>query len=204
MPEVGGRTDEQAWLATYFKRYQRLLCEPSIVKSLVALKELIVATHAAGRTVFFAGNGGSAAMASHCAVDFTKNAGIRSLTFNETDLITCFANDFGYEWWVAKALAFYAQPGDTVILISSSGRSPNMVNAARRAREQGLRVVTFTGFASDNPLRALGELNVWVDSRAYNIVEMMHHIWLLAVCDLLIGSAEYPAKQESLAYASPA
>ena len=187
--------DERQWLAAYFERYRTALLETDVSRQLVTLKELLLRTHAQGRKAIFAGNGGSAAIASHCAVDFTKNAGVRCVNFNEADLITCLANDYGYERWLAKALQLYADPGDLVILISSSGASRNMLEAARYARRKELTVVTFTGFAPDNPLRAVGALNVWVDSRAYNVVEMTHHIWLLAVCDLLIGHAEYAAAQ---------
>jgi D-sedoheptulose 7-phosphate isomerase len=126
-------------------------------------------------------------------VDFTKNARIRCINFNEADLITCFANDYGYEHWLEKALEFYADDGDVTILISSSGKSANMVRAAQYALARGLRLVTFTGFLANNPLKELGQLNFWVDSQAYNVIEMTHHIWLLAVCDLIIGKAEYPA-----------
>jgi len=143
----------------------------------------------AGRKVMLAGNGGSAAMAAHVAVDFTKSARVRAITFNEADLITCFANDFGYEHWVAKALEYYGDRGDAVILISSSGKSPNMVNAALRAQELGMFLVTFSGFKPDNPLRKAGRLNFWVDSSSYNVVEMAHHIWLLAVVDYLAKDA---------------
>ena len=188
---------EREWLTTYLTRYRTCLVQGDVLTQLVELTRLLNTIHEAGRKTIFAGNGGSAAMASHCAVDFTKNAGIRCINFNEADLITCFANDYGYEWWLQKALEFYADPGDAVVLISSSGKSSNMVNAARYARERGLKLVTFTGLAPDNPLRALGELNFWVDSRAYNVIEMTHHIWLLAVCDLIIGSAEYPAKPQT-------
>ena len=69
----------------------------------------------------------------------------------------------------------------------------NMVNAARYANESNIDVVTFTGFDEKNKLKKLGDLNFWVNSRAYNIVEMIHQIWLLAVCDSIIGSAEYSA-----------
>ena len=89
---------------------------------------MVCATHKAGKKVIIAGNGGSAAMASHVAVDFTKAANIRAINFNEADLITCFANDYGYENWVGKALEAYADPGDLVILISSSGKSQNISN----------------------------------------------------------------------------
>ena len=183
------------WLADYFDRYRATLFGTDVCAQLIALKARLVATSAQQRKIVIAGNGGSAAIASHCAVDLTKNAKIRCVTFNEVNLVTCLANDFGYPWWLQKALEFYAEPGDLVILISSSGRSPNLLNAARYAAANGLTVVTFTGFAPDNPLRALGALNFWVESRAYNVVEMTHQIWLLAVCDLIIGKAEYPAAE---------
>ena len=78
-----------------------------------------------------------------------------------------------------------------VILISSSGKSQNLLNAAYKAKEMGIKIVTFTGFDEDNPLKKEGFLNFWVNSRAYNIIEMTHQIWLLAVCDAIIGKAEY-------------
>ena len=187
--------DDHVWLAEYFERYRTSLFRADVFAQLVELKALLKATQASGRKVICAGNGGSAAIASHCAVDFTKVAGVRCVNFNEADLITCFANDYGYEHWLAKALACYADPGDCAILISSSGKSQNMVNAARQAAAQGLSIVTFTGFARENPLGVLGRLNFWVDSRAYNVIEMTHQIWLLAVCDLLAGKAEYAASE---------
>jgi D-sedoheptulose 7-phosphate isomerase len=186
--------DEKKWLADYFQRYQESLFGTDIRHQLVELKDILKATHAAGRKTILVGNGGSAAIAGHCAVDFTKNAGIRCVNFNEADLITCFANDYGYERWLEKALGFYADDGDAVVLISSSGKSVNLLRAADYARTRGLKVVTFSGFRADNPLRKKGRLNFWVDSRAYNVVETTHQIWLLAVCDLIIGNAEYPAR----------
>ena len=132
-------------------------------------------------------------MSSHVSVDLTKQAGIRSMNFNEADLITCFANDYGYENWVAKAIEFYGDQGDIAILISSSGKSPNMINAAVQAKSMLIPVITLTGFEQDNPLRQFGELNFWVDSRAYNVIENIHQIWLLMVCDLILGKIEYSA-----------
>lgn len=187
--------DEQQWLVDYFGRYRQSLFDEGAWEQLIRLKDMLLVTKAAGRKVIFAGNGGSAAIASHCAVDFTKNAGIRCINFNEADLITCLANDYGYDRWLAKALELYADDGDLVVLISSSGRSANIVRAAEHTVGRGLSLVTFSGFAADNPLKALGQLNLWVNSQAYNIVEMTHHIWLLAVCDVIIGHAEYPASE---------
>ena len=146
-----------------------------------------------GKKIILVGNGGSAAMASHVAVDFTKAAEVRAINFNEADLLTCFANDYGYERVFEKAVEFYGDKGDLLILISSSGSSANVVNAARLAIELDIGVITFTGFKSDNPLRQLGDINFWVDSKAYNIVEMTHHIWLVAIVDYIIGHIEYPA-----------
>ncbi len=96
--------------------------------------------------IILAGNGGSAAMASHVAVDLTKTAGIRAVNFNEADLLTCLANDFGYENWIARALDYYADPGDVVVLISSSGESTNILEGAKKARELGLTLLTFLFF----------------------------------------------------------
>ena len=136
--------------------------------------------------VVLVGNGGSAAMASHVAVDLTKAAGIRAINFNEADLITCFANDYGYENWVVEALKAYADSGDLIVLISSSGRSKNIINAAEYAKNHSLSVVTFSGFDADNPLRRYGSANFWANSNSYNLVEMTHHIWLLAIVDAWI------------------
>jgi len=146
-----------------------------------------------GNKVIVAGNGGSAAMASHVTVDLTKAAGVRTINFNEADLLTCFANDYGYEHVFDKAVEFYGDSGDILILISSSGQSENVVNAAKIAKKLGIEVITLSGFNSDNPLRQLGDINLWVDSKAYNIVEMTHHVWLLSIADYIIGNIYYSA-----------
>jgi len=159
--------------------------------SLDAVARLLRDAQARQRKVILVGNGGSAAMASHVAVDLTKVAGIRAVNFNEADLVTCFANDYGYEQWVAKAIEAYADSGDVVVLISSSGRSRNIINGATAARARHAAVVTLSGFDAGNPLRTLGDVNLWVDSNAYNVVEMAHHIWLLAVVEQLVS--ERPA-----------
>jgi D-sedoheptulose 7-phosphate isomerase len=177
--------------ADYFPKYFETLCRA--IKSahselLEETAELLRQTKEKGGRILIAGNGGSAAIAGHAAIDFTKAAGIASLCFNEASLITCLSNDYGYEHWIQKALEFYAGAGDLVILISSSGRSPNMLRAAGKAREMGLPLVTFTGFDPDNPLRAEGKINFWIGSRSYNLVENVHQIWLLAICDWLVGA----------------
>ena len=181
------------WLKEYFELYKKPLFDESIFNRLLELKELLENTHQKSGKTMIMGNGGSAAIASHVAVDFSKNANIRMVNFNEADLITCLANDYGYEHWMAKAIEIYGDKNDSVVLISSSGSSPNVVNAAKASKGKGYQTITFTGFDENNPLKIEGDINFWVKSRAYNVVEMIHHIWLLAVCDAVIGKAEYPA-----------
>ena len=178
----------------FFQNYFSLLNEKlsevdtSVLNQIV---DLIKSTSKNGNKLIIAGNGGSAAMASHVAIDLTKNAKIRAINFNEADLITCFANDFGYEEWVSRSLEFYADKGDLVILISSSGSSKNIINAAKKSRELGLKIITLSGFNPENPLKKMGDINLFANSRGYNIVEMSHHIWLVAIVDKIIGKIEY-------------
>jgi len=173
------------YFSEYFNTFSSTLC--SIGSSqLIEAANIIWQCSQSGKKIMIVGNGGSAAMASHVAVDFTKAAGIRAIAFNDADLLTCFANDYGYEEWVVEALNAYADVGDVVILISSSGTSQNIVRGANRAKELGLRTITLSGFSENNDLRNKGNVNFWLDSTSYNIVEMTHHIWLLAIVDYLI------------------
>ena len=111
---------------------------------------------------------------------------MRCVNFNEADLITCFANDYGFEHWIEKTVDFYGNEGDLLIVISSSGNSENMLNAIKAAHcNNFMAVITFSGFAKDNPLRQLGDFNLWIDSKAYNFVENIHQVWLLAIVDLI-------------------
>ena len=175
--------------ADFFNSYfsKILSCIETIkIEHLVEVANLFCQSNNNGGKIIFIGNGGSAAMASHLSVDLTKAANIRAINFNEADLITCFANDYGYEHWVARALEAYADKHDVVVLISSSGKSPNIINGVLQARKLGLPIITLSGFKSDNPLRNLGDINFWCSSEAYNVVEMTHHIWLLSIVDYII------------------
>jgi D-sedoheptulose 7-phosphate isomerase len=156
---------------------------------LLDLSSLIHATQKNSGKVIVIGNGGSAAIAGHIAIDLTKAANVRSINFNEASLLTCFSNDYGYENWADKALDFYADSNDIVILISSSGKSPNILNAAKKTKELNLPLITLSGFSSENPLKKLGDINFWVDSSTYNIVESIHQMWLLSVIDYLIEAS---------------
>ena len=179
------------FLDDYFSEYKNKAFSKEIYISLTEFKLLALDVRRNKKKMMFAGNGASAAISAHGAVDFTKQAGVRGVTFNEADLITCFANDFGYDLWMAKAIEMYGDTGDVVVLTSVSGSSPSVIEAAKYARSHGMKIVTFSGKTIDNELRSLGDINFFVDSRAYNIVEGIHMMWMTCVVDMVIGKSEY-------------
>ena len=154
-------------------------------ETLIKMSDTIITSANSNGNVVIVGNGGSAAIASHVAVDFLKAVGIRAITFNESSLITCYSNDYGYENWVKEALKSYVTKNDTIILISSSGESLNIINAAKYANIHNLNLITFSGFNKKNSLSKLGNLNIWVDSTNYNYVEITHNNFLLILVDLV-------------------
>jgi D-sedoheptulose 7-phosphate isomerase len=145
------------------------------------------ATHTAGNKLIFVGNGGSAAIASHMATDYSIRGDIRSLALNDGSMLTCLHNDFGYEQIFAKQIELYARKGDLLVAISSSGRSPNILQAVATARKAGCAVITFSGFTAENPLRRLGDLNFYIASDRYGFVEIGHLTLCHAVLDFLCG-----------------
>ena len=180
-------------IKSYFKKYFSTIKKNLDIVDFYQLEEitnLITKVSKTNGKVIIVGNGGSASIASHLTVDFINAAKIKAMRFNDTSVITCFSNDYGYENWVSKALDCYAEDGDLVVLISSSGQSKNMIIGAKKAKHIGLDVITLTGFLSNNPLRKLGDINLWVDSKVYNVIEMTHNIWLLAVVDYIIENKQ--------------
>lgn len=143
--------------------------------------------------VIIAGNGGSAAIASHVSVDLSKNAGIRAINFNDADLITCLSNDYSYEEWIESALKIYVDKKDTVVLVSSSGSSKNHLKAARYLKKRKIRFITLTAKNKNNPLKKINHkgINIWINSKSYNIIEVFHLYILLLVVDLCIGKSAY-------------
>ena len=187
--------DKNQFIESYLEDLSSLLKPtPEIIKKLLLISELFLKVRESGHKVLIFGNGGSAAIASHVSVDLTKNAKVRCMNFNEADLITCFANDFGFDSWVEKAIELYADESDVLIVISSSGESTNMLNGVKAARNFGLEsVITLSGFSKNNSLCQLADINLWLASKAYNYVENVHQAWLLLIVDLIIGSREYSA-----------
>ena len=173
----------------YFKNYNNSIYEllnnfdTSLIDQSV---ELIDNCKRNNGKVFIVGNGGSSSIASHVSVDFAKAANIQSETFNNANLITTFANDYGHDNWICEAIKAYLQKNDILILISSSGTSKNIVNAANYCKNNNIELITFSGFNSRNPLSKLGNVNIHINSQNYNFIEMSHHIILLSIVDIFV------------------
>ena len=145
---------------------------------------LIANTKKNKNKIYIVGNGGSSSIASHVSVDFTKVAKINCSTFNNANLITCFANDYKYENWVVEAIKAYSLEQDLFILISSSGTSKNIINAAQYCKQKKINLITLSGFKKNNPLSQNGNINFHVESDDYNFIEMTHHIILVSIVDI--------------------
>ena len=132
---------------------------------------------------FFAGNGASAAIASHLANDFSKTLNVRGNTFHDPAVITCLANDYGYDMWIAEAIKIHSKKNDNLILISSSGRSKNIINAAKIAKSIGLKIIVLCGPRPSNDLIETADLHLKVKNNSYNVIECCHMMTLCAVVD---------------------
>ncbi len=184
-------------LQNYFVTLSDLLCQVEVTSpsgervefadAATALMGRARATHAAGNKLIFVGNGGSAAIASHMATDYSKNGGVRALALNDASMLTCLGNDLGYDRVFAKQIELHARRGDLVIAISSSGRSSNILNAVEAAAAAGCTLATMSGFTPDNPLRRKGAWNFYVASDRYGFVEIGHLTICHAVLDFLCG-----------------
>ncbi len=134
------------------------------------------------RICYLAGNGASASMASHISADLAKNASVHTQVFSDLSLITAMANDISYEAVFSEPLKSRGVPGDMLLVISSSGRSRNVIKAVETARELGMTVVTLSAMDRDNPLRFIGDLNAYVPARDYGHAETCHaailHLWV--------------------------
>lgn len=133
--------------------------------------------------LYIIGNGGSAGVAAHATTDFFNIAGIKATTLHESSLFSCFANDYGYENVFSKQIEKLVDEKDILIAISSSGNSMNIRNAVLTANKKNTQTITLTGFKKNNPLRQLGNLNIWLNSCDYGFVEIGHQFILHNVAD---------------------
>lgn len=180
----------------YFEQFCRLLAEViatdaagsplGVDEAIEQMIKLIRDGATRGHKILFIGNGGSAAIASHQAVDYWKNGGLRALTFNDASLLTCIGNDYGYACVFEKPIQTFAESGDVLIAISSSGRSVNILNGVKAAQQRNCTVITLSGFSPENDLRRLGDINLYVPSGNYGYVEIAHLIILHCTLDIIM------------------
>lgn len=138
------------------------------------------------------GNGASNAIASHFALDLTKQARIPTNVISDPAILTAAVNDFGaedmFKGWVN---ASYPSPPPLTFIFSVSGESKNVINAAKAIKQKNGEIITFTGRQVDNSLTSYADVSFWVDSHSYNIVEAVSMFWATAIVDTVIGTAEY-------------
>nr|CRH06834.1 putative phosphoheptose isomerase [Candidatus Magnetococcus massalia] len=181
----------QKWLESLAEQLgqTRCRCRGSVVElsdGFTRLAELLRQQAQAARSVWWIGNGGSAAICSHLSQDLINKLNLRSHTLNDASLMSCMANDYGYESVYLQPLQKLARPDDLLIAISSSGNSANIVQSAQWALEAGLNVVTLSAFAEDNKLWQLpSHLAFYLPTTLYGQAEVGHEALLHSVIETL-------------------
>ena len=175
------------WLENRLQEYSFRLNDSNVLESLIDVSEMVRDVRRNGKKIMFAGNGASNTISSHAALDYMNQLGVRCISLNDPNIMSAFSNDFGYENWMSRFVKLQAEEGDMIILTSSSGESENVIRAAKVANKMRCSIVTFTGFEKDNTLKEFGDVNLWVDSMDYNIVENVHMIWSITVCDFIVS-----------------
>ena len=137
------------------------------------------------KMIYLFGNGASATIADHLATDFTKTNKIKSRTFNNSALMTCYSNDYGYGNLFKECIKSYVNKADLCIFISSSGESKNVVNASKYCQTNNIKNITLTGFKKNNRLSKTGIINIYVNSFNYNVLETVHQAILLSIVENL-------------------
>ena len=157
----------------------RLIEEIKKIKSEVKpLKDLV----SKYENVIIIGNGGSNSIASHIAQDYTKCLGKRAISFSDPSRLTCYINDYGRDNAYMEFINHFGDTKTLAILISSSGNSMNIVNAAKYCDDTFTEYVALSGFEKNNKLNSMAaSLKYWVDSKDYGIVESVHSIYLHSI-----------------------
>lgn len=155
-------------------------------KGIEVLLQIFLDVKTTGNKVFFIGNGGSAAIASHMTADYFKNGGMVTCSLYDSAVMTCLSNDYAYEEVFAKQIAAQAEEGDLLVAVSSSGNSGNIIRALQEAKQKKVKTVTFTGFGEDNAAKQMGDFYVYVPVSEYGIVESIHNLILQHVVDCLL------------------
>jgi D-sedoheptulose 7-phosphate isomerase len=174
----------QTSVIDYFKQLSELMlrieatdktgAKLSLEDGIERATQLILNVRAASGKIMLAGNGGSAAIVSHMQNDLCTTADLKAMVFTEQPLLTALANDNGYPSVYERPIELWAEAGDLVWTVSSSGQSENIIRAHNAGLQAKCGLITFSGFKPDNPSRKMGDVNFFVDSNVYCYVESAH------------------------------
>jgi len=171
--------DFDAFVTEYYERFVNTI-KKFDKSSMPRVLEIFTNVTDSGGTIWVAGNGGSAAISDHAVCDTTKltyvegKPPVKSISLaSNGPMLTALANDFAYEDVFSKQLEFYLEPKDAVLLVSSSGNSPNVVKACEYANSRGVPTIAFTGF-SGGKLRQIAQVSVWIPVDNYGMTEDIH------------------------------
>src|SRR5438874_1307138 len=166
------------------------IADPNFVATLAAIVDRVAAALAAGNKVLLAGNGGSAADAQHLAGEILgrfnyDRAPVAAIALTtDSSILTAIGNDYGYEHIFERQVRGLGRPGDVLIAISTSGRSPNIVHAVAAARAGGLTVIGFTGRSGGEMVEAC-DLCLCAPADATPLIQQIHIAAGHIVCGLV-------------------
>lgn len=172
------------FLDKYFKGYFNLINNIDCLK-ITQLCEDLTNIKRRNKKVIVFGNGAGAAISSHFTSDLSKTLKIKAFSFDNSAHITCFANDYKFENWISNTLKIFIDKQDLVILLSASGNSKNMLNAAKFLKKRKINFYTLTGFKKNNKLNLISKKKFWIDSNSYNHIEVVQSMILLSSIDLI-------------------
>jgi len=177
-------TDEfRSFIDDYYGRFIEVL-QAFDRDALAGVLQVFDAVAESGSTLWVAGNGGSGSISDHTVCDTSKGTyhpgtpPIRSISLSSNNaMITALGNDIGYEEIFSRQLLYYLQEGDALLVVSSSGNSPNVVKAVEFAKERGAATVAFVGFKGGR-LAEIADHAVWVPAENYGISEDTHQSFM--------------------------
>ena len=171
--------DFRTFIDDYYRRFAETL-EAFDRNDLVGVLDIFEAVAESGGTLWVAGNGGSASISDHLVCDTSKGTHkdgvppIRSISLASNNaMITALGNDVGYDEIFSRQLKYYLQDGDALLVISSSGNSPNVVAACEFAKERGIPTVAFVDLKGGK-LQEIADHCVWVPAENYGMAEVTH------------------------------
>ena len=156
------------------------------------IKALLINLRNNQNKIFFLGNGASSAFANHMALDFSKNGNILSRSLSDSALLTALSNDYSYERAMVEFLKIEGvTKDDLVITISSSGNSPNIINALNYCKGNNIKSFALSGLKNNNKSILLADYSIYEPMKTYGMVECIHQIFLHLILDSFMEISEW-------------